>query len=88
MPKSIALTQGASKLRNSELTEYIRRTSGNRLLKTESEIAAALGEKKRTIRSWRHAGVIPAVVLGHRTVRYKLSDVIAALEKRTVREVA
>lgn len=60
---------------------------GNGLLKTEEEIAAALGEERRTIRTWRHAGVIPGVVLGHRTIRYRLPDVIKALEKRTVREV-
>jgi predicted site-specific integrase-resolvase len=68
-----------------DLTEHVR-AFGNRFLNTESEIAAALGEKERTIRSWRHTGVIPAIVLGHRTVRYKLDDVIKALEKRTVRE--
>jgi hypothetical protein len=70
--------------KSNDLTEYVRRS---RFLRTEAEIANALGEKERTIRSWRHAGVIPAVVIGYRTVRYKLGDVIAALEKRTVREV-
>jgi len=72
------------------LTELVRRRyhrRGNGLLKTEAEIAAALGEKERTIRTWRHSGVIPAVVLGHRTVRYRLDSVIKALERRTVREV-
>jgi hypothetical protein len=70
-----------------DLTDYVR-ASGNRFLLTESEIARALVEKERTIRSWRHAGVIPAVVIGHRTVRYRLPDVIRALERRTIREVA
>ena len=67
-------------------TESIR-ASGNHLLKTEAEIAAVLGEKERTIRTWRHAGIIPAIVLGHRTVRFRLADVMRALERRTVREV-
>jgi len=61
---------------------------GNGLLKTEDEIAAELGEHVRTIRTWRHAGIIPGVVLGHRTIRYKLDDVLNALKKRTVREVS
>jgi hypothetical protein len=73
------------------LTECVRRKyhrPGNGLLKTESEIAAALGEEPRTIRTWRHAGIIPGVVLGHRTIRYKFEDVLRALQKRTVEEVA
>jgi hypothetical protein len=83
--------------KNSEpIVDYVRNRGhelkhsrrGNGLLKTESEIAAALGEKERTIRSWRHSGVIPCVVIGHRTVRFRLPDVIRALEKRTVKEVA
>jgi hypothetical protein len=80
-----------TKKRSEALTECVRRRyhrPGNGLLQTEAEIAAALGESERTVRSLRHAGVIPAVVLGHRTVRYKLGDVIKALEKRTVREAA
>lgn len=71
-----------------EKSRKVYRRPGNGLLKTESELAAELGEEPRTIRGWRHAGIIPGVVLGHRTIRYKLPDVIKALEKRTVREVA
>ena len=53
-----------------DLTEYIR-ASGNHLLKREAEIAAALGEKERTIRTWRHGEIIPAIVLGHRRDTYQ-----------------
>jgi hypothetical protein len=73
------------------LTDAVRREyhrPGNGLLQTEAEIAAALGETERTIRTWRHGGIIPSTVLGHRTVRYRLNDVIKALERRTVKEVA
>ncbi len=50
----------------------------------ERELAAALGESERTIRTWRKAGVIPVIVCGYRTHRYKLDDVLAALAKRSV----
>ena len=77
--------------KSATLTECVRREyhrPGNGLLQTEAEIAAALGESERTIRTWRQAGVIPAVVLGHRTVRFKLDTVLKALAKREVKEVA
>jgi hypothetical protein len=72
------------------LLEHVRREyhrPGNGVLKTEEEIAVALGEEARTIRTWRHAGVIPFVQLGYRTIRYRLADVIKAIEKRVVKEV-
>ncbi len=50
----------------------------------QPELARRLGESERTIRSWRKANLIPFIVIGHRTHRYKLTDVLAALEKRTV----
>ena len=72
------------------LTQYVRRKyhrPGNGVLQTEAEIAAALGEEVRTIRHWRHTGVIPWVSLGHRTIRLRLQDVLDALRKRTVKAV-
>jgi hypothetical protein len=60
------------------------RRHGGGLLSTEAELALALGEERRTIRSWWHSRIIPGVVLGHRTVRFKLDDVLKALSKRTV----
>lgn len=61
----------------------IKRRGGGALL-DEPELATTLGESERTIRTWRQAGVIPVIVCGYRTRRYRLDDVLAALEKRTV----
>jgi len=44
-----------------------------------------LGEKLKvpelTIEKWRREGRIPIIWLGHRTLRYRLSDVVAALQQ-------
>jgi len=72
------------------LTDHVRRKyhrPGNGVLKTEAEIATALGEEVRTIRHWRHSGIIPWVSLGHRTIRLRLEDVLDALRKRTIKGV-
>ncbi|MBA2271545.1 MAG: helix-turn-helix domain-containing protein [Chthoniobacterales bacterium] len=55
------------------------------MLSTEEEIAGALGESRRTVATLRRKGAIPYLSLGHRTVRFKLADVLAALEKRTIK---
>jgi hypothetical protein len=55
---------------------------GYGLLKTQAELAAALGEDVRTIQKWRRKGLIPSLVLGHRTLRFKLDDVLTALSRR------
>jgi hypothetical protein len=79
------------KKRNSKtLTEHVRKQyhrPGNGALMDESEIARALGEETRTVRTWRLAGIIPALILGHRTIRFKLDAVLDALAKRTIKEV-
>jgi excisionase family DNA binding protein len=78
------------KNKQDSITEHVRRKyhrPGNGVLKTEAEIATALGEEVRTIRHWRHSGIIPWVFLGHRTVRLKLEDVLDALRKRTIKGV-
>ena len=62
----------------------VRRRGGG-LLSTESEVALALGENERTIRSWYHRHIIPGLRLGHRTVRFKLPDVLDALSKREIK---
>lgn len=61
----------------------VTRPGGGALLDAR-ELAAALGESERTIRTWRQAGVIPSIVVGYRTYRYTIEDVMAALEKRVV----
>jgi hypothetical protein len=58
---------------------------GNGCLLNGSELAVALGEESRTITTWRKRGIIPWIDAGYRTKRYKLADVLAALEKRTIR---
>ena len=81
---------GGKKTESTALIEHVRRKyhrPGNGVLQTEEEIALALGEESRTIRTWRHAGIIPFVSLGYRTIRYRLPDVIKALEKRTIKAV-
>jgi hypothetical protein len=54
-------------------------------LKSEAELARALGEEERTVRNWRYKGVIPYLMLGHRSIRYRLDAVLAALDKRQVK---
>ncbi len=61
----------------------ITRPGGGAIL-DEPELAGVLGESDRTIQTWRKAGVIPVIVCGYRTHRYRLEDVLAALEKRSV----
>ena len=67
----------------SEWAPYKRPGHGE--LMTVDELARALGESVRTIRNWRAKGVIPTLVLGHRSVRFVLDDVLEALRKRRVR---
>jgi DNA-binding transcriptional ArsR family regulator len=52
---------------------------------TVEELAAALKERVYTINQWRRKGKIPAIDLGHRTKRYDLASVKAALLKRQVK---
>jgi len=65
--------------------KYRRR--GNGELLTEEELANALGEETRTIRSWRQAGIIPTIVLGYRSRRFRLDAVMEALRRREVKAV-
>jgi helix-turn-helix protein len=63
--------------------KYNRR--GNGALLNTKELANALGESVRTIISWRHNHTIPVLDLGHRSKRYRLDDVLAALQRREVK---
>ena len=69
--------------RRGEEVRKVTRPRGGALL-DQSELARVLGESERTIRTWRKANLIPFIVIGYRTHRYKLDDVLAALEKRVV----
>jgi len=66
----------------SKWKKYHRRGRG--LLLTESELAIKLGEEPRTIRTWRLKGIMPYLMLGHKSIRYSLDDVLAVLRKRRV----
>ena len=63
--------------------KFIRRGRGE--LQDTREIALALNESPFTVRDWRNKGIIPFLKLGHRQIRYRLPDVIRALEKFTVK---
>jgi hypothetical protein len=52
------------------LEECARRGGG--VLLDARELANALDESERTIRTWRQAGVIPVTVCRYRTHRFKL----------------
>jgi hypothetical protein len=57
---------------------------GRGLLLNKRELADVLGEEERTIITWVRAGILPVISCGYRTQRFKLSDCIGALEKRTI----
>jgi len=63
--------------------EYKRPGKGE-LLSTE-ELARALGETARTIANWRSRGLVPYIVLGHRSIRYRLEAVLATLDKKQIK---
>ena len=52
------------------------------LLVTKSACAKALSVSERTLDCWRRAGVVPALEIGPRFVRFDLAEVRAALERR------
>jgi predicted site-specific integrase-resolvase len=56
-----------------------------KLLLSDKELASALGEKIRTIHTWRRAGILPYVKLGYRTLRYNQDACEAALLRREVK---
>lgn len=62
-----------------------RRPGRGELLNID-ELARALGESVRTVRNWRARGLIPVLVLGHKTLRFRLGMVLEALEKRQIKK--
>jgi hypothetical protein len=50
-------------------------------LLTGEQVAQNAKVTEPTIERWRREGVIPYLWLGHRTIRYRWSDVVAALEQ-------
>jgi excisionase family DNA binding protein len=49
---------------------------------TRKELATQLGVSDRTIRNWQNQGLVPAIRIGKRTVRFSLADVTTFLKKR------
>jgi len=49
-------------------------------LVTAEEMARYLKLRPSTVKQWGRSGKIPVVKLGYRTRRYKVADVLAALE--------
>ena len=64
-------------------TKFVRRGDGE--LIDAATLAAAVDESVFTIRNWRRAGIIPCIDLGYRTKRFRLQDVLRALEHRTLK---
>ena len=71
--------EGEKKPRN----KFVRRGDGE--LIDDVTLASTLDESVITIRNWRRAAIIPCIDLGYRTKRFRLKDVLAALEKRTLK---
>ena len=49
------------------------------------ELAEELGVSRRTILNWHQAGVIPSKINFRRTIRFSLTDVLEALQSKSVR---
>jgi hypothetical protein len=57
-------------------------------LVTGRHVARVKGVKVRTVKTLREKGLIPFVMLGPKTIRYRLSAVEAALAKLEVKAVS
>jgi hypothetical protein len=82
--KEVVATRRRRKIKPRKQWKKYRRP-GHGVLQTVGELAAELGETERTIRGWRAKGIIPVLVLGHKTIRFRLDDVLEALRKRRVK---
>lgn len=56
-------------------------------LLTKTQLAEKLGTTKRQVECLVAAKKIPVIRMGHRTARFSLPRVLAALEKLTTREI-
>jgi hypothetical protein len=61
--------------------------NGGGLLQDKYELAPTLGESLKTIDTWTKNGVIPFIQCGPHTKRYRLDDVLRALQRRQVKAV-
>jgi hypothetical protein len=81
----VVATRPRRKIKPRKKWKKYRRPGKGELLNVD-ELAHALGESVRTIRNWKTKGLIPVLVLGHRSIRFRLDSVLAALDKRTIRK--
>ena len=51
-------------------------------LLTAKQLAERLRVKPRTVKDWEHAGLIPAIRLTPKVIRYDLEQVVSALKRR------
>lgn len=54
-------------------------------LLTDRQLAIKLGSTPRQIRAWRIRRIIPSIKISYRVVRFRLSSVLDALEKRSTK---
>jgi Helix-turn-helix domain len=80
----VVATRRRRKMKSRKQWKKYSRPGKGELLNID-ELASALGENVRTIRNWRSKGLIPVLVLGHKTLRFRLDAVLAALEKRQIK---
>ena len=69
-------------MKNENVTRSVRADDG---LLTDEQLARAIGATPRQIRAWRLRRLIPSIRLGYRTIRFRLSSVIDALERRSTK---
>ena len=84
MNNEVVASKPRRKMKPRKKWKRYQRTGQGELL-TEERLARRLDESQITVRKWRLKGLIPCIVLGHRTIRYQLDDVLAALSKRRVK---
>jgi hypothetical protein len=72
--------------RSKQRKKFRRHRDG--VLLTADQLAAELGESVRTIRTWKQRHVIPFCAISYRTQRFVLADVLAALNRRTIKPVS
>lgn len=54
-------------------------------LLTGRQLAVELGVAERTVATWRQRNIVPVISLGHRSKFFVLADVVAALNRRTIK---
>ena len=53
-------------------------------LLTREDVAEIFKVSPMTVKRWQHRGQLPAIILGHKTVRYRTADVQKLIERHGV----